>query len=130
MSLSTFNKIAASSNGYIKFDELAPGSYAIKYFSILKKAKHGNGPRLLVHLKEGYLILPQRVSEVFAKKDEVNKLNNGRFKFVFLGKDKTKSDRVNFRLEKNEDPVTDVSDDSDDSEENEDAPPNKKPKQN
>lgn len=123
-SLSAFNKAAATSNGYLKFDELAPGSYPVKYFSILKKAKHGNGPRLLVHLKEGYLILPQRVSDVFAKKEEVSKLNSERLKFVFIGKDKSKADRVNFRLEKNEDPET--ADETDDSED--DAPPAKKAK--
>lgn len=131
MSLSKFNKVAASSNGYIKFDELTPGSYPVKYFSIMKKAKHGVGARLLAHLKDGYLILPQRVSEVFTKKEEVSKLNNGRYKFVFIGKEKDKADRINFRLEKNEDPPTEESDESDDSEvEGEGNPPAKKSKPN
>lgn len=126
--MNKFNKVAASSNGYLKFDELAPGSYPVKYFSIMKKAKHGLGARLLAHLKEGYLILPQRVSEVFAKKDEVTKLNAGRYKFVYIGKEKDKADRINFRLEKNEEPASDT-DDSDDSEGEEDTqPPAKKGK--
>lgn len=119
MSLSKFNKCAGKSNGYIKFDNLTAGSYPVKHFSIMKKSNFG-GKRLLIHLKDGYLILPQRMSEEFATQSEVNKLNKGRYKIVYIGKDKSKRDRVDFRLEKNDEDSSESEEEEDEEEESHD----------
>lgn len=97
MSLSRFND-AASSTSYLKFDELAPGTYPIKRFSIMKKSSFG-GKRLLVHLEEGFLIMPTRISDEFASPSEVLKLNEGSYNFIYIGKDSNRQNRLNFRLE-------------------------------
>lgn len=103
--LNQFNKAATKSGGYLKFDDLQPGKYTVKRFAVMKKSSFG-GKRVLVYLKDGYLILPSRMTEDFANAHAINKLNKRRYKFVFVGKDKDKKDRVDFRLEKNDDPET------------------------
>lgn len=116
--LNLFNKAASKTSGYLKFDDLTPGSYAVKKFSLMKKSSFGGKVKLrMVHLKSGYLILPSRMSEDFANAHSVNKLNKRRYKFVFIGKDKDKKDRVEFKLEKNTEPDTEdeFTDDDEDS---------------
>lgn len=64
----------------------------------MKKSSYG-GPRLLVHIEDGYIIMPSRNSDQFATPSEVRKLNGGKYNFVFLGKDPTKKNRLEFKLE-------------------------------
>lgn len=105
--LDLFNDQATSAGSYIKFDDLAIGSYSIKSFALMKKSTYG-GKRLLVHLESGYLILPERMNK-FAIQAEIDRLNSGSYNFVYLGKqafpqkNKTKGNhsKINFRLEIN-----------------------------
>lgn len=59
--LDKFNR-AATSGGYLKFDDLEKGDYLIKRFGMIKKSSYG-GKRLTVQLEKGYLILPERMNE-------------------------------------------------------------------
>lgn len=97
MSMDRFNS-AASTSGYIKFDELVPGTYPVNRFSIMKKSSFG-GSRLLVHLEDGYVIMPARISDEFATPSEVRKLNEGKFNFIYAGKDPARMNRLDLKLE-------------------------------
>lgn len=72
MSLSKLNKVA-SEKSYIGFDELAPGTYLVKKFAVLKKRQYDGEKRLLVFIKNGYVILPARMGQ-FTDDKEVEKL--------------------------------------------------------
>lgn len=119
--LDKFNR-AATSGGYLKFDDLEKGDYLIKRFGMIKKSSYG-GKRLTVHLEKGYLILPERMNE-FATQAELDKLNRDSYKFVYLGKQKDeekgeKNARLNFRLEKDEGKIDDKTDEKTDGKTNE-----------
>lgn len=117
--LERLNNVATNVSGYIKFDDLEVGSYAIKHFALLKKSIYG-GRRLIAHIDSGYLILPERMNE-FAVSSEIERLNSERYKLVYLGKEELKTKRkskektkekskdkyfkINFRLEINTDPI-------------------------
>lgn len=133
--LEKFNNVATKSSGYIKFDDLEVGSYAIKHFALLKKSTYG-GKRLIAHIESGYLILPERMNE-FAVASEIDRLNSERLKLVYLGKEELKANgkskskdkskekyfKINFRLEVNGDPIESDEEEVDDEEE---AAPSKK----
>lgn len=74
MSLSLLNKAAAES-AYIKFDDLEVGKYKVVRFSIMKESCFDKQPRLLCHLKNGYVILPARCMRAVDKPNAVEKLN-------------------------------------------------------
>lgn len=134
--LEKFNNVASNVSGYIKFDDLEIGSYAIKHFAMLKKSTYG-GKRLIAHIESGYLILPERMNE-FAVATEIDRLNSGRYKLVYLGKEELKSKtkskektkdkyfKINFRLEINDDEIesepneSELQEDADDEEEADD----------
>lgn len=93
MSLSKLNKVAHE-NSYIAFDDLDPGSYPIKKFSVMKKSQYDGEKRLLVHIKNGYVILPSRM-EQFTEDKEVEKLNKLKLRFIYGGK---QGNRLDFRF--------------------------------
>lgn len=97
MSIDRFD-CAARTSGYIKFDDLGVGKYPVKRFSIMKKSSFG-GSRLLVHIGDGYVIMPARISDEFATPTEVRKLNEGKHIFSYMGKDASRMNRLDFRLE-------------------------------
>lgn len=126
-----FNKCAETS-GYIKFDDLPIGSHPVKKFSVLDKSNYG-GKRLRAHLKDGYVIFPERMAAKFANAKEVQKLNMGDYNLVFNGKIKDQSNRLDFRLENKK--IVSISDsDSNDSSDDSDVsivqPKNKKTRKN
>lgn len=122
MSISKFNKVAAEQgSSYIRFDDLEVGSHPVEKFSVLDKSNYG-GKRLRAHLKDGYVILPERMSSRFANTKEIRKLNAGRFNLVYNGKIKEQSNRLDFRLELN----TNAESNESDTGSNDDVSPSKK----
>lgn len=87
MSLALLRKNAASKSNYIRFTDMQRGNYFVKKFSLCDNA-FGDGKRIMVHLKNGYAILPERMMKSCNNEKAIKNLNTQKFVLVFKGKDK------------------------------------------
>lgn len=94
MSLALLRKNAASTSNYIRFDDLQRGNYYVRKFSLCDN-KYGDGMRVMVHLKNGYVILPGRMADGMNNEKAIKNLNLGKYVMIFKGKDKKPPHRVN-----------------------------------
>lgn len=86
MSLSVLRELAGRASEYIRFEDLEPNSYRILKTSIMEKSNYDDKSRLLLHLEDGYVILPPRFNELFDKRNIMKELNSGKFALVYKGK--------------------------------------------
>lgn len=94
MSLELLRRNAASKSNYIRFDDLQRGNYFVRKFSLCDN-KYGDEKRIMVHLKNGYVILPERMMNGCNNEKAIQKLNAEKFVMVFKGKDKKPPNRIN-----------------------------------
>lgn len=94
MSVSKLNK-AATEKSYISFDDLPPGKYPIRKFSVVKKSQFDGEKKLLVHINNGYIVLPTRM-DMFTDVKEIEKLNKLKLSFIFNGKETEHGNRLDF----------------------------------
>lgn len=98
MSLSILKRNAQTVTEYIRFDDLGVGKYYVKEFALCDNL-YGSGKRVMVHLKNGYVILPQRMSKDINTSKAIEKLNKEKYVLVFNGKDEDPPHRVNIDFE-------------------------------
>lgn len=97
--LTRLNRNAASRCSYISFDTLETGRHKIEKFA-LRESNYGKKEQLLcVYIKNGYVILPERMSKGLNNPKAIEQLNANNYDFVFMGKDINPPYRVNFRFE-------------------------------
>lgn len=95
--LSILKENAASCNNYVRMEDLNPGRYEIRKFS-LRDSKFG-GKRLVIDINKGYIFLPEKMTEKFNTEKAVAKLNKDRYDLVFRGKDDHAPYRLRFTFE-------------------------------
>lgn len=114
MSLAILSKIAERKSSYISFEDLKPGTYHIKKASVMKKSKYDKEKRVMLYIKNGYVILPARFNDILKKKKVMTDLNAGGLALVFKGKDKKRQNRVLVSFKKFGKAVVDDSSSDDD----------------
>lgn len=87
MSLAKLCEIAKRTSEYISFDSLEKKTHRIIKTSTMETSKFDKKQRLCLHLKNGYVILPQRFNEVLKKRAIMKELNSGTLALVYNGKE-------------------------------------------
>lgn len=98
MSLSILKRNAAAFSQYIRFDDLEIGKYRVKKFSLCDNL-YGSGKRVMVHINDGYVILPQRMVTGCNTRKDIDNLNRDKYIMVFEGKDDEPPHRINIDFE-------------------------------
>lgn len=83
--LSILKANADACTSYVRMEDLEPGSYAIKKFS-LRESKFG-GKRLVIDLDRGYMYLPEKMVRQVNTEAAIAKLNKERYNLVYYGRD-------------------------------------------
>lgn len=89
LSLNSSNK---SVDGKIrKFDNLPIGEYLVKSFSL---KENQFGIRVYVEIDDFYLVLPARFSDKINSAEQLEELNENKFKMVYNGKNKNEFNKL------------------------------------
>lgn len=113
LSLNTSNQKTANHEAVKKFDNLVIGDYLVKSFQ-LKDTKFGL--RVFVEIDDFYLILPARFSDKINSKEQLEELNDQKWKMEYRGKNKDEFGKlmIDFKLLNDESAADDTSSDGDD----------------
>lgn len=110
MSLNASNQVPESK--LKKFDNLAPGEYLVKTFSLKKTVF---GLRLCAEIDDFYLNLPPRYTDKVNSDEQLDDINSKQWKMVYSGKNRDQGNKLMIDFEPViPDPQDSTNDDEDD----------------
>jgi len=99
--LAILKENAEACRNYIRLEDLEPGTYEIKRFS-LRDTKFGK--RLVIDINLGFLYLPEKMTRKFNTDAAIAKLNKKHYDFVYNGNN-DEAQRFTFELHPEDDDV-------------------------